>query len=50
MKHREDWKYDAQWSIFDELLGVLSGDETLCQMLDSTSPKKKKILDGEIKN
>ena len=40
MKHREDWKYDAKRSIFDELLGVLSGDETLCQMLDSTSQTK----------
>ena len=33
----ESWKYDAQRSIFDELWGVSSGDETLCQMLDITS-------------
>ena len=37
MKHQEDWKYDAKRSIFDELRGVLSGDKTLCQMLDNTS-------------
>ena len=31
MKHwEESWKYDAQWSIFDDLQGVSSGDETLC--------------------
>ena len=34
-------KYDAQRSIFDELRGVLSGDETLRGMLDITSRKKK---------
>ena len=29
MKHwQESWKYDAQWSIFDELWGVLPSDET----------------------
>ena len=32
MKHREErWKYDTQWSIFDKLRGVSSGDETLCR-------------------
>ena len=37
MKHwEESWKYDAQQSIFDELQGVSSGDETLWQMLDIT--------------
>ena len=30
-------KYDAQRSIFDELRGASSGDETLCRMLDITS-------------
>ena len=41
MKHREkSWKYDAQRSIFDELRGVSSGDETLCRMLDITSQTK----------
>jgi len=39
MKHQEEsWKYDAQRSIFDELRGVSSGDETqMCPMLDITS-------------
>ena len=38
MKHwEESWKYDAQWSIFDKLQGVWSGDEALCRMLDITS-------------
>ena len=41
MKHREkSWKYNAQRSIIDELRGVASGDETLCQMLDITSQTK----------
>ena len=41
MKHwEESWKYDAQRSIFDELRGVLSGDETLYRMLDITSQTK----------
>ena len=30
-------KIDDFLSIFDELRGVSSGDETLCQMLDITS-------------
>ena len=30
-------KYDAQRSIFDELLGVSSDDETMCRILDITS-------------
>ena len=51
MKQREESsKYDSQRSIFDELRGVLSGDETLCGMLDITARKKKKILEGEIKD
>ena len=29
--------YDAQRSIFDELRGILSGDETVCRMLDISS-------------
>ena len=35
----ESVKYDAhaQRSCFDELRGVSSGDETLCEMLDITS-------------
>ena len=33
-------EYDAQRSIFDELRGVSSGDETLCRMLDITSQTK----------
>ena len=37
---RRELKYDAQRSIFDELRGVSSGDETLCRMLDITSQTK----------
>ena len=37
---RELKKYDAQRSIFDELRGVSSGDETLCRMFDITSQTK----------
>ena len=33
----EKRKYDGQRSIFDELRGVSSGDETLCLMRDITS-------------
>ena len=41
MKHQEEsWKYDAQRSIFDELRGVSSGDETLCRMFDISSQTK----------
>ena len=48
MKHwEESWNYEAQQSIFDELRGVSSGDETLCRMLDITS--ETMILEGEIK-
>ena len=48
MKHwEESWNYEAQQSIFDELRGVSSGDETLCRMLDITS--QTMILEGEIK-
>ena len=50
MKHwRENWKYDAQRSIFDELRGVSFGDETLCRMLDITS-QTKMILEGEFRD
>jgi len=37
---RRELKYDAQRSIFDELRGVSSVDETLCQMLDISSQTK----------
>ena len=41
MKHwEESWKYDVQWSIFEELWDLSPGDETLCQMLDITSQTK----------
>ena len=33
-------KDSAQRSIFDELGGVLSGNETLCRVLDITSKTK----------
>ena len=49
MKHREEsWKYDAQRSIFDELRGVSSIDETPCRMFDIFS--KTKSFEGEIKD
>ena len=42
MKHREEsWKYDAQRSIFEELRGDSSDDETLCRMLDITFQIKR---------
>ena len=48
MKHWEgSWKYDAQQSIFDELRGISSGDETLCWKLDIVLLLKQK---GEIKD
>ena len=41
MKHwEESWKYDTQWSIFHELWGASSVDETLCRMLDITPQTK----------
>ena len=41
MKHREEsWKYDTQWSIFYELWGASSFDETLSKVLDITSQTK----------
>ena len=46
MKHREEsWKYDAQRSMFDELRGVSSGDETLCRMFDISSQTKSFLKD-----
>ena len=46
MKHREEsWKYDAQRSIFDELRGVSSGDETLCRMFDILHETLRLMLD-----
>ena len=41
IKHQGgSWKYNTQWSIFDKLRGVSSGDETVCQMLDIASQTK----------
>ena len=37
---RRELKKDAQRSVFDEIRGVSSGDETLCRMLDVTSQTK----------
>ena len=37
---RRELKYDAQQSIFDELRGVSSDDETLCRMPDIASQTK----------
>ena len=49
MKHwEESWKYDAQGSIFDELRGVSSGDETVSNAWYFSS--NKMIIEGEIKN
>ena len=51
MKHQEEsWKYDARRSIFDELRGVSSGDETLCRMFDINFFSNKIIFEGEIKD
>ena len=44
MKQREEsWKYNAQRSILDELLGDLSRDETLCRMLDIKDVKTERL-------
>ena len=49
MKHwEESWKYDAQRSIFDELQGVSSGDETLSNTWYYFS--NKMVLGREIKD
>ena len=49
MKQQEEsWKYDTQQSIFDELWGVSSGDETLSNAWYYLS--NKMILEGEIKD
>ena len=41
IKHRENsCKYDAQRSVFNELRGLSSGDETRCRMVDITSQTK----------
>ena len=49
MKHwQESWKYDAQWSIFDELQGVSPGNET--QLNPWYYLSNKVILEGEIKS
>ena len=45
MKPREEsWKYDVQQSIFGELWGVSSVDETLCRMLDIIAFKRQTFL------
>ena len=44
----ESWKYNVQQSIFDELRGVLYGDETLLNAWYYFS--NKMTLEGEIKN
>ena len=50
MEHREEsWKYDAQWSIFDELWGVSSGDETFVSNVWYFFSNKI-IFEGEIKD
>ena len=42
VKHQEEsWKYNVQQSIFEELRAILSGDETMCCMLDITSQTKQ---------
>ena len=43
----ESWKYNVQRSIFDELQGVSSGDETLNAWYYFSN---KMILEGEIKD
>ena len=49
MKHwEESWKYDVQWSIFNKLQGVSSGDETRVKCLILLL--KKMILEGETKD
>ena len=49
LKHwEESWKYDAQWSIFDKLQGVSSGDETRLSHMSVFS--NKRILDGQIED
>ena len=45
---RRELKIQCTAEYFDELLGVSSGDETLCRMLDVIS--NKIILEGEIKD
>ena len=42
-KHQEEsLKYDAHWSILDEIWGVWIGNETLYQVFDITSQKETK--------
>ena len=48
VKHQEEnWKYDAQQNILDELRGISAGDETNCWMLWCYFSNKM-ILGGEI--
>ena len=43
-KHREEnWKYDAQRSIFDEIRGFWKCDETLSRVFDISSQSKLKL-------
>lgn len=44
----ESWKYDAQWSIFDELWRVWKCDETYFGVFDVSSQSKIKIQRNEI--
>ena len=44
-KHWEQsWKNDMQWSIFDEIWGVWTADETLSPVFDISSSKSKQKL------
>ena len=43
-KHRkESWKYNTQWSMFDEIRGVWIGDETLSRVFDISSQWEEKL-------
>ena len=44
-KHRDELKYDAQRSIFDEIRGVWIADETLSRVLDISAQWKIKLKD-----
>ena len=50
MKHwEESWKYNVQWSIFDERWGVSPGDKALCRNAWYYFSNKM-ILEGEIED
>ena len=40
---RRELKYDAQRSIFDEIRGILIGDDTLSRVFDISSQSKLKL-------